>query len=174
MIHGDTLTIDAFWTSDEFFPTEQKSTSPVGRIFHDYYLGSASHLGWMDLVQLRTIIQNNNIKHIILENLDVLGQIAEHTKQIQICNAYLYNGQVIIRLPKKVDFNRCHPQYGLVKFGGWKLSDNCYELPHRTESYMRSILLHTKVESVACYTNKVKVTVYRKENGCPYSKTEKI
>lgn len=174
MIHSDTLTIDAFWTSDEFFPTEQKPTAPVGRIFHDYYLGSASHLGWMDLVQLRTIIQNHNIKHIILENLDVLGQIAEHTKQIQICNAYLYDGQVIIRLPKKVDFKRCHPQYSLVKFGGWKFSNNCSELPYRVESYMRSILLHTKVESVACYTDKVKVTVYRKGNGCSYSKTEKI
>lgn len=174
MIHGDTLTIDAFWVSDEFFPTEQEHTSRTGQIFHDYYLGDASHLGWMDLVQLRTMIQKNNIKHIILKNLDILGQIAEHTKEIPICNAYLYNGQVISKLPKKVDFSRCHPMYTITKFGGWKFNNNYCSLHHRAQSYMECLLLHTKVETVTCYTNKVKFTVSRLENGCPVLKTEKI
>ena len=174
MIHGDTLTIDAFGVSDKFFPTEQEDTSRIGQIFHDNYLGPHAHLGWMDLVQLRTIIQKHNIKHIILKNLDVLGEIAEHTKEIKICNSYLYNGQVILKLPKKVDLHRCHPLYNLTKLGGWKFSNNSCTLPHRAQSFMECLLVHTKVETVACYTNKAKFTVYRKSNGCPDLKTEKI
>ena len=174
MIHGNTLTIDAFWVSDEFFPTEQEANSKFGGIFHHYYMGNASHLGWMDLVQLRAIIQQNNISHIILKNLDILGQIAEQTKEIQICNAYLYNGQVIVKLPKKVDFRRCHPLYNITKFGGWQFNDNSCQLPHRAQSYMECLLIHTKIETVTCYTKKVKFTVFRKPNGCPDLKTETI
>ena len=173
MIHGDTLTIDAFGISNHFFPSEEDKSSQIGKIFHDYYSGNASHLGWLDLVQLRTIIKKHAIKHITLTNLDVLGKIAEKTKEIKICNAYLYDGRVIIQLPKKVNLRDCHPIYD-VKFGGWSFTANSCMLPHRAESYMQYLLMHTKVETVSFSTNKVKVTAYRTVKGYPELRIEKI
>ena len=90
-MHGNTLIIDAFWVDNKPFPTAQATNFGDGRAFHDYYCGTARYLGWMDLVLLKDIIKKNHINHIILHNLDVLGQIAEETKEIKVCIAYEYH-----------------------------------------------------------------------------------
>ena len=170
----DTLTINAFWAAEKSFPSEQAPTSRTGKIFHEYYSGKEPHLGWMDLVQLRTLIKENHIKHIILKNLDILGKIGYITKEIKVCISYVYDYQVLSYIPQKVNLKKCKPSFRTIVFGGWDLSDTDDEIPSRAEHYMRSLLVYTKVESITYSNSKVKVTAYWQSSNTPVVISEKI
>jgi len=167
-MQGSTLILDAFWVDNKPFPTTLSPNSGDGRAFFDYYCGTARYLGWMDLVLLKDIIEKHHIKHIILQNLDTLGQIAEITREIKVCVAYEYHrlifkslnhNKVISRASSpKADLIHCKPIYQTVEFGGWELSDDDAEVPSRAKYYIRHLLIHTRVNSITYMNNKIKFT----------------
>jgi len=180
-MHGNTLIIDAFWVDDKPFPTALPPNSGDGRAFSDYYCGTARYLGWMDLVLLKDIIEKHRIKHIILQNLDILGQIAEVTKDIKICVAYEYNHYVVNslvhnkRIPlssREIDLIHCKPIYQSVEFGGWELFEDAEEVPSRVQYYIRFLLIHTRVDSITYMNNKIKFTAHFDFLGNVKFKTE--
>jgi len=166
-MYGNTLILDAFWVDNKPFPTTQASNFSDGRAFYDYYTGTARYLGWMDLVLLKEIIQKNNIKHIILQNLDTLGKIAEITQEIKICVAYEYNriivrsfdhNKIIRSSSQKKELLHCTPIYESIELGGWELSENDTDIPSRAKLYIRYLLIHSRVNSITYINNKIKLT----------------
>lgn len=168
-----TLILDAFWVDNKTFPTEQLPNSHYGRIFHDYYDGNARHLGWMDLVLLKNLIKKHNISHIILQNLDSLGKIAEVTRKVDVCVAYTYKKHFMIpSVKKEKDLKNCEPVYQTVIFGGWNISENDTEICERAQHYMRYLLVHTRVNSITAMTNNIKVTLSFDQLGRIVTNTE--
>ena len=168
-MNGNTLILDAFWVDNKSFPTMQSPNSGDGRAFYDYYYGSAQYLGWLDLVLLKDIIEKNNIKHIVLQNLDTLGKIANVTKEIKVCIAYEYHRIIL----KSLEHNKlipspltnsellhCIPIYQSIEFGGWELSEDDDEIPERAQLYIRHLLIHTRVSSITYMKNKIKLTAH--------------
>lgn len=171
-MHNKVLVIDAFWVSNKPFPTVLSPNIGEGRAFYDYYYGDARYLGWMDLVLLRDTIKKHNIGHIILQNLDVLGKIAQVTIDVKICVNYSHN-RFIIRTPlREKELIHCIPIYTTVEFGGWELSENDKEIPIRAQHYMRYLLVHTRVNSITTMTNNIKFTLYFDSKGNICSKVE--
>jgi len=164
-MNGYTLILDAFWVSNKSFPTIQPDVSEVGKIFHEYYSGPARYLGWMDLVLLKDIIKKNNITHIILQNLDTLGKIAQKTKTVKVCVAYEYHHFVFNSISPDKKLVHCKPIYTDAVFGGWESSPDDFEISIRAKSYMRYLLIHTHVDSITCLTNNVKVNARWNEAG---------
>lgn len=183
-MHGNTLIIDAFWVDNKPFPTALCPNSGDGRAFADYYCGDARYLGWMDLVLLKDIIKKHHIKHIILQNLDTLGEIAEITKEIKICVAYEYhkiifksldrNKAIFLTSPSEADLIHCKPIYQTIEFGGWELSENDSEFPSRAKMYIRHLLIHTRVNSITYMNNKIKLTALFDIIGNVVFKTEEV
>ena len=167
-MHGNTLILDAFWVDNKPFPTAQAANHGDGRAFYDYYCGTAWYLGWMDLVLLKDLIKKNHINHIILNNLDVLGQIAEETREIKVCVAYEYHKIIFKSFEQNKliphhslsgkELVHCKPIYQTIEFGGWELSENDTEVPSRAQYYMRYLLVHTRVDSITYMNNKIKLT----------------
>ena len=167
-MHSSTLILDAFWVDNKPFPTAQATNYGDGRAFHDYYCGTARYLGWMDLILLKDIIKRHHISNIILKNLDVLGQIAEETKEIKVCVAYEYHKFIFGTLEQNKlisnhsvsdkELIHCKPIYQSVEFGGWNLSEDDEEVPSRAKYYMRYLLIHTRVNSITYMNNKIKLT----------------
>ena len=151
------LVIDAFWSSNKPFPTALKENTIDGIAFYNNYHGTARYLGWMDLILLKDFIQQQDIEHIILKNLDTLGKIAKITKNIQICSAYTYNNFVIRSLAPGVKLSNCRPIYKTIQIGGWDSYDN--ELHVRAQHYMQYLLMHTQVQSITNETSKKKFVV---------------
>lgn len=171
-MNGKTLILDAFWVSKKPFPTVLNNDSEEGKIFHTYYSGRARYLGWMDLILLKDIIRRHNIKHIIIQNLDALGQIAEKLGIIRVCVSYEYNRFIVNTFSKEKELVHCKPIYANVVFGGWNFSENDTTLPKRVEYYLHFLLKHTLVSSITCMTNTVKFTVYFDDSGQIMLKTE--
>lgn len=167
-MYGSTLILDAFWVDNKPFPTAQATNFGDGRAFHDYYCGTARYLGWMDLVLLKDIIKRNHISNIILKNLDVLGQIAENTREIKVCVAYEYHNSIFKSFEQNKltpyhsisgkELIHCKPIYQSVEFGGWELSEDDVEVPSRAKYYIRYLLIHTRVNSITYMNNKIKLT----------------
>lgn len=172
-MHGNTLVIDAFWVSNKkTFPTILNPNLGDGRAFYDYYCGDARYLGWMDLILLKDIIKKHNIEHIILQNLDTLGKIAQITTDINVCVSYSYH-RLIIRTPlSEKELVHCKPIYTTVEFGGWDLCEDDTEIPIRAQHYMRYLLMHTRVDSITTMTNNIKFILYFDAKGDICSKTE--
>jgi len=161
MNSGSTLILDAFWVDNKHFPTIQYPNCNDGQVFYDYYYGTARHLGWMDMTLLKTIIKKHHITHIILQNLDTLGKIANALGEAKVCTAYKYNKfHIIISHCEKKDFSHYEPLYESVVWGGWDFSDDDDEIPIRAQEYMRYILIHSHVNSITTMTKKVKVTAH--------------
>lgn len=168
-MHINTLILDAFWVSNKPFPTALIPNFGEGRAFYDYYNGPARYLGWMDLVLLKEIIRKHHINHIILQNLDTLGKIAQVTLEIKVCVSYENHNFIIPTLEhftkirkvssQKLELSHCHPIYHIVEFGGWELSDDDTTVPSRAQLYMRYLLNHTGVNSITYLNNKIKFTV---------------
>ena len=181
-MHGNTLILDAFWVDDKHFPTAQAANYGDGRAFYDYYCGTAHYLGWMDLVLLKDIIKKHHINHIILQNLDILGKIANETKEIKVCVAYEYHklifgsfkkNKLISHYPtSKKEIIHCKPIYESVEFGGWELSENDTEVHSRAQYYIRYLLIHTRVNSITYMNNKIKLTAHFDILGNVIFKTE--
>lgn len=172
-MNSDILILDAFWVSNtKKFPTVLNPNLGDGRAFYDYYDGNARYLGWMDLVLLKDLIKKNNVKHIILQNLDTLGKIAQSTLEVKICMSYSYHRFIIHTALKEKDLLHCQPIYTTVEFGGWDFSENDVEIPIRAQHYMRYLLVHTRVDSITTMTNNIKFTIYFDSKGNVCSKTE--
>ena len=167
-MHINTLILDAFWVSNKPFPTALTPTLGDGRAFYDYYDGTARYLGWMDLVLLKETIKKHHINHIILQNLDTLGKIAQVTKEIKVCVSYENHNFIIPSLEhlnkfsklssQKLEFSHCRPIYHRVEFGGWDLSDDDIIVPVRAQLYMRYLLVYTRVDYITYINNKIKFT----------------
>ena len=160
-MEGQTVIQDAFWVDNKSFPTEQSPNSIYGRVFSDYYYGDSRHIGWMDISLLKSKIKELNVSHIILRNLDTLGKIADITGQVLVCVNYTHkkNGTSPFA-QKKSNLKNCEPVYATAVWGGWEFSDEDSEIPEQAIEYMKFLLVHTRVDSITCQTNKVKVTVH--------------
>lgn len=175
MSKNNVLILDAFWADNKPFPTEEPACTKVGQVLYSGYTGDARHLGWMDLVLLRRLILKNNISHIILENLDLLGKMAQANGHVQICTAYITKrGQVIRIVPDKQTFKHCKPFYHIVEMGGWDFSPEDFDIPERAKWYMRYLLIQTNIKSITCMTNNVKITAFMDEDYYITFKKEQI
>lgn len=174
MNDSNTLIIDAFWADTKHFPSEEPSDSPVGQVLHQGYHGDFTHLGWMDLIQLKERIKSENISEIIIKNLDLLGRAATVEGCVKVCNCYVYKNSLILRsVPKDGNFKNYHPLYDTVLVGGWCLSENDDEIPIRAKVYLQHLAFKTKVN--VTYSNaKVKVTAYFDGTNYPKLRCEKI
>ena len=159
-MQGSTLILDAFWVDKKPFPTMQLPETDDGKAFYEHYSGSARYIGWMDIVILKSLVKNHNINHIILQNLGTLGKIVKIIKELKVCVAYEYRHTLINTIPKKKTLVHCSPIYTTIEFGGWDFSDNDHSLPGRAELYIGYLLTHTRVDSITCMNNKIKVTAH--------------
>lgn len=177
-INNTTLVIDAFWADNKPFPTEISENSPAGKILYSEYHGTARHLGWMDLVQLRYLVKKHHIHHLVLKNLDILGKVAYENNGVEVCISYTNSKtfHFIHELSEEETNLRYYsPFYHTAVFGGWKQSSNDTEFHCRAQQYMRYILLHTKnLESVTFANSKVQFTVFYDEQGSPKFETKVI
>ena len=171
-MQSGTLVIDAFWISNNPFPTAQPPNTIDGKAFYHSYRGTARYLGWMDLILLKNIIKKQNIEHIILQNLDTLGKIAKISKYIKICDAYVYNSHIINSLSPDVKLSHCKPIYKNVEFGGWDSPDDSSQIHVRAQYYMRYLLIHTKVTSITSITSKATITASFDMSGNVVFETE--
>lgn len=169
-----TLLLDAFWVDSKPFPTVEPQDTKVGQILYSEYTGTARYLGWMDLIQLKAIIQRGNISHIILRNLDLLGKMAQANGYVKICTSYQYKLYVINKMPDKRSFKRCKPNYRMVEAGGWDFSLDDPDIPTRAKYYMKYLLLQTNVTSITYLNNKVRVTAFKDDKGLPQVITEPL
>lgn len=175
MSKNNNLILDAFWVDSKPFPTVEPRDTKVGQILYSEYTGTARYLGWMDLIQLKALIQRGNISHIILRNLDLLGKMAQANGSVQVCTSYkMKNIYVINKMPNKKDFKYCQPFYNMVQCGGWNFSLDDPDIHPRAKWYMRYLLLQTNVTSITYSTNKVRVTASRDDKGCPQVTTEQL
>jgi len=156
-----TLVLDAFWTSNHSFPTQLSPNSAEGKAFYSCYTGDKHNLGWMDLLLLKKIIKERHISHIVLQNLDTLGRIAENTHTVQVCDTYEYKNIFLIpSIKSDTNLRKCKPRYKTVVLGGWNLSENDIVFPQRAKRYIQYLLIQTQVESITCQTNVVKLTAH--------------
>lgn len=158
MVTGTTLILDAFWVDNKYFPTLLCANSNEGQAFYDYYYGEARHLGWMDLCLLKPLIKKHKITHIILQNLEAFGQICDAIGEVKVCIAYNYNKFHVVHSVDKIkELTHCEPIYATVEFGGWDFPEDG-KLHFRAQTYIRYLLIHTRVNSITCFTNKFEVT----------------
>ena len=167
MNQGNVLILDSFWVDNKSYPTEVEPDSKVGQILYSEYTGTARQLGWMDLIQLKSLIKKRNISHILLKNLDILGRMAEAEGSVKVCYLYLENNHRFLHeVPdKKRNLKRCEPIYRMVGIGGWNFSPDDSDIPFRAEFYMEYLLTQTHVESIVYTTNKVRLTAFFAEHG---------
>lgn len=171
---SNTLVIDAFWADSKSFPSEISPTSPEGKILYQGYHGDFTHLGWMDLVQLKEKIKSQNISEIVVKNLDLLGKVVGINGNLKICNCYVYNNSLILRsTPKDGNFENYHPIYDTIMIGGWSFSEDDEEIPIRAKVYLQQLAFHTNVQ-ITYINKKVKVTAYFAGNPYPKLRCEKI
>ena len=159
-MHGSTLILNAFWIDNKPFPTAQSANSNLGRVFYDFYEGPAWHVGWMDLVLLKSLIKKHNVNHIILQDLGTLGAIAQVTREVKVCVAYEHKSFIINSLSPDKDLIHCKPIYETIEFGGWEFSDDAYTVPSRAQRYIRYLLIKTRVNYITCMNNKIKFTAH--------------
>lgn len=168
------LLIDAFWADNRYFPSEISPDSPEGKILYSGYKGTATHLGWMDMVQLRNLVKRDNISHLILRNLDLLGKVIIANKNVlNICNAYMCDSYLIHYVPESRILKQCKPIYNTSLVGSWNISDDDDEIPISAQNYIKYLLINTNVQSVTYSTNKATVTAYY-SNGKPKLHSEKF
>lgn len=163
----NTLILPAFWVDDKHFPTEVPIETTLGQVFLEGYDGPANHLGWMDFVQLNSLIKKNNITSLIIQNLDVIGRAGFVYGSVIVCNSYKYKQNIIKDIPEN-NLTSCKPLYSTVSFGGWDFEeDTVEELPASAMNYLRYILVATKVKEVTYSCEHVSITAFFNERGLP-------
>ena len=169
-VNNETLVLPAFWVDDDHFPTETPIETSLGQVFYEGYDGSASHFGWMDLVLLNSLIKKNNVKKLIIQNLDVIGRAGLVYGNVIACTTYKYK-QSMTRIVPENDLVSCKPVYSIVSVGGWDFDeDTTEELPLAAKNYLRYILMATKVHEVSYTCEHVSVTAFIDERGLPHFK----
>jgi adenylosuccinate synthase len=172
-----TLELSAIRESDKPFPTAQSAQTPDGKIFHKYYTGKARYIGWIDLVNIKNTIKKQQIRHIVLYNLDSLGKIANEVGILRICTAYQYGKFITNRLilkGKPIDLFHCKPVYRETIIGGWNFSKEDDELPFCAMDFMHHLLIYTKIDSISAFSAKYKYTVSFAEDGTTVTKKEAV
>lgn len=77
--------------------------------------GRPRRVGWLDGVLLRYAVQMNGLKELVLTKLDILSGL----KEIKICSAYRYRGEVVYELPfGPADLSPFEPVY--EELPGWE------------------------------------------------------
>jgi adenylosuccinate synthase len=124
------------------FPTElfDEQGDRIREIAHEYGVVTKRprRIGWLDTVVLRHAARISGFTHLSLNCLDVLSGF----KQIPVCVAYKYKGEIIEHYPANLDMlDQCEPVY--ENMPGWDEDiTNCRtfdELPANAQNYLNRI-----------------------------------
>jgi adenylosuccinate synthase len=135
------------------FPTElfDEMGEQIRQLGHEYgtTTGRPRRCGWFDAVAARHSSRLNAFDGIALTRLDLLTGFSE----IQVCTAYLLDGQTIDYLPSQVEtLERCRAVY--ETFAGWDepltRARGWQDLPANAQAYVRRIevLLEAPVQLI--------------------------
>ncbi|WP_027124574.1 adenylosuccinate synthase [Gelidibacter mesophilus] len=99
------------------FPTElfDEVGETMGRVGNEFgaTTGRSRRCGWLDLVALRYACQVNGVTKLIMMKGDVLSGF----KDLKVCTAYNYKGEIIHHLPYNIEAENVTPIY--TDFKGW-------------------------------------------------------
>ena len=132
------------------FPTELNDE--LGQFLRDQgneygsTTGRPRRTGWLDLPALKYAVEVNGVTKLMMMKADVLSGL----KELKICTAYKYRGEVIKHLPYSLDQELLEPVY--IKMDSWKddLTEmhTETELPNELKTYTRFIEKYTGVPVV--------------------------
>ena len=132
------------------FPTELNDE--LGQFLRDQgneygsTTGRPRRTGWLDLPALKYAVEVNGVTKLMMMKADVLSGL----KELKVCTAYKYRGEVIKHLPYSLDQELLEPVY--IKMDSWKddLTEmhTETELPNELKTYTRFIEKYTGVPVV--------------------------
>ena len=111
------------------FPTELNDE--LGQFLRDQgneygsTTGRPRRTGWLDLPALKYAVEVNGATKLMMMKADVLSGL----KELKVCTAYKYRGEVIKHLPYSLDQELLEPVY--IKMDSWK--DDLTEMHTETE-----------------------------------------
>lgn len=149
------------------FPTEfeDEVSHYIRETAHEYGVTTKRprRIGWFDSVIMKYSARINGLTGICLTLLDVLSTL----KEIKICVSYTLDGEVISRVPSRIeDYARCIPNY--ITLPGWNEDitqvKSFEELPENAKNYIRKLeeLLNVPVVIFSVGPDKTQ-TIVRKE-----------
>ena len=132
------------------FPTELNDE--LGQFLRDQgneygsTTGRPRRTGWLDLPALKYAVEVNGVTKLMMMKADVLSGL----KELKVCTAYKYRGEVIKHLPYSLDQELLEPVY--IKMDSWKddLTEmhTETELPNELNTYTKFIEKYTGVPVV--------------------------
>lgn len=132
------------------FPTELNDE--LGQFLRDQgneygsTTGRPRRTGWLDLPALKYAVEVNGVTKLMMMKADVLSGL----KELKVCTAYKYRGEVIKHLPYSLDQELLEPVY--IKMDSWKddLTEmhTETELPNELKTYTKFIEKYTGVPVV--------------------------
>ena len=132
------------------FPTELNDE--LGQFLRDQgneygsTTGRPRRTGWLDLPALKYAVEVNGVTKLMMMKADVLSGL----KELKICTAYKYRGEIIKHLPYSLDQKLLEPVY--IKMDSWKddLTEmhTETELPNELKTYTKFIEKYTGVPVV--------------------------
>ena len=132
------------------FPTELNDE--LGQFLRDQgneygsTTGRPRRTGWLDLPALKYAVEVNGVTKLMMMKADVLSGL----KELKICTAYKYRGEIIKHLPYSLDQKLLEPVY--IKMDSWKddLTEmhTETELPNELNTYTKFIEKYTGVPVV--------------------------
>ena len=149
------------------FPTEIDGPLADSIREKGHEFGTVTHrprrVGWLDLPQLKYVIEISGIKHVALMLLDVLSAVDE----LKLCTGYFIDGKEIDYMPSTVaELEKVEPQF--ITMPSWKedISSirNYDELPLNCRRYLETIeeKLGVKIAMVSVGPDK-EATILREE-----------
>ena len=149
------------------FPTEIDGPLADSIREKGHEFGTVTHrprrVGWLDLPQLKYVIEISGIKRVALMLLDVLSAVDE----LKLCNGYFIDGKEIDYMPSTVaELEKVEPQF--ITMPSWKedISSirNYDELPLNCRRYLETIeeKLGVKIAMVSVGPDK-EATILREE-----------
>ena len=149
------------------FPTEIDGTLADSIREKGHEFGTVTHrprrVGWLDLPQLKYVIEISGIKRVALMLLDVLSAVDE----LKLCTGYFIDGKEIDYMPSTVaELEKVEPQF--ITMPSWKedISSirNYDELPLNCRRYLETIeeKLGVKIAMVSVGPDK-EATILREE-----------
>ncbi len=99
--------------------------------------GRPRRCGWIDLVALKFACMINGVTDVVMTKADVLDSFAE----LNVCNAYSINGQLVEEVPYQMCKVKIEPQY--KSFKGWNEDctkiNNAASVPQNMSTYIAFI-----------------------------------